>query len=611
MRAWFGLVIVAVLGLASQGTVALQRNESDPTSSRTVQQLFQQYLRGDAEGAVRAFATWDDERIADEAQLLPATGTDLAAALAVFHSEAWLREGPGGRAHYTAAVRLMTKEVCPAAHSNNDSGILGLCRDWYGVVVVTGDVLDYTADFLPDSASVHLARGIIAEWMAGPAAESGGGADHGFDVRDFGEQFRVTSHGRFGQRIADAEASFRRALKIDPHLAEARTRLGRVLFLLDRREEARKELERAFADARTIGDNSSEYLAAMFLARLHEESDRMDEAILAYRRAIAAGPRFPAARVALAAVLAAARRADEATSTVAELFRELEPTGASAIDPWTVYPRGPAFWHRHQIMRTLREVVRRNVQTARTDVTVADDGRPVPGLAAKDVEVAHAGVPKTARSSRSPGQLSVMFALDTSASVTAGRSEYPRKWHQTPENFQQLIAAVRTVVSRLEDGDEVSLITFSDGLKLAVPPTTDLRQFEEATRHPEQLTASARIRSTVWDAAAAAAALAAGRPHRPIVILLSDGTDNASWLSQADAITAAKRVDVPVDLISIPRTYDTQDEDPPGSWDVEAISERTDGEAFSARDRDLSRKIAQRLTALRRRSSPVPSHSAR
>ena len=41
---------------------------------------------------------------------------------------------------------------------------------------------------------------------------------------------------------------------------------------------------------------------------------------------------------------------------------------------------------------------------------------------------------------------------------------------------------------------------------------------------------------------------------------------------------------------------------------VEAIAERTGGEAFSARDRDLSRKIAERLAVLRGGSSGLPSH---
>ncbi len=349
------LVILAVLGMASQGTLALQPTQSD--SGRTFQQLFRQYLQGDAEGAVRAFAAWDDDRIEREAHLPPDT-TEHAPALALFHSEAWLRYGAGGLRHYKTAVRLMTKEVCPAAEARADGRILSFCRDWYSVVVVTGELLDYTGDFLPDSAPVQLARGALQEFMAGPEEDSGSGTDHGFMSRDPGEEYLATSHGRFGPRIADAEGSNRRALKIDPHFAEARTRLGHVLFLLDRRDEARKELERAVADAGTIGDSASAYLAAMFLGRLHEESGRIEDAIGSYQRAVVAGPRFPAARVALARMPALTRRGDEASSTMTELFRGLAPSGTSEIDPWTLYPRGRTFWHRHQILRALREVVR-------------------------------------------------------------------------------------------------------------------------------------------------------------------------------------------------------------------------------------------------------------
>lgn len=365
-RAYIALLssIVAVAGMSPQGTLALQRNQA---TERTFQDLFQQYLHGDAEGAVRAFAAWDDDRIKREAHLLPGTdGNRLAPALALFHSEAWLRQGsvnlahlPGSLAHHKAAARLMTKEICPAAQSANDSRILALCRDWYPVMLYHRSFLDDSTDFLPGSASVQLARGAVAEFMAGPAAESGGSADHGFMARNFGEEYLVTSHGRFGPRIAEAEASYRRALRIDPHLAEARARLGRVLFLLDHRDEARTELEQAYADARTIGDASSAYLAAMFLGRLHEERDRISDAILAYQRAVAAGPRFPAARVALAGLLAATGRADEASSTMAEFFRGLAASGTTEIDPWTVYPRGRPFWYRHQILRALRDEVRR------------------------------------------------------------------------------------------------------------------------------------------------------------------------------------------------------------------------------------------------------------
>ena len=263
------LVIETVLGMASQGTAALQRNQTDPKSARAFQELFQHFVQGDADAAVRTFAAWDDDRIENEAQLAPGTaGNELKPALALFHTEAYLRQGPAARAQHESAGRLKNKERCPAADVTNDATILGLCRDWYTVAVVAGDVFDYTRDFLPGSASVQLARGAIAEFAAGPALESGGGADHGSLARTLDGPYVVTSHGRFGRTIAEAESSLRRALKIDPQLAEARARLGHVLFKLDRRDEARKELERAFADAGMIGDTYPQSRAALFRGRL-------------------------------------------------------------------------------------------------------------------------------------------------------------------------------------------------------------------------------------------------------------------------------------------------------------------------------------------------------
>jgi hypothetical protein len=137
--AQLSLVIVATLGTASQAAVALQQTQSDLRSAQSFQDLFQRYLHGDADGAVRAFAAWNDERIEREGHLPPGPdGKALKPALALFHSEAWLRQGSGSRTHYTAAVRLMTKEICPAARASKDDRTLALCRAWYGVLVVAG-----------------------------------------------------------------------------------------------------------------------------------------------------------------------------------------------------------------------------------------------------------------------------------------------------------------------------------------------------------------------------------------------------------------------------------------------------------------------------------------
>jgi len=244
--------------------------------------------------------------------------------------------------------------------------------------------------------------------------------------------------------------------------------------------------------------------------------------------------------------------------------------------------------------------LRRNVEGVRIDVAVTDGGRPVLGLTDTDFEVLDEDVPQTIQSSWTAQSLSLVLALDTSASVVFGRLEYPRQLHKTPENFTQLVMAARALASSLTARDEVSLMTFSDRMTLAVAPTVNAKAVGEALSQLDRLqSANVQIRSTVWDAAFAAASLAAARQGRPIVFLLSDGTDNASWLGQRDTAAALRSAGVAIDVISVPRTYDTLDEDPSGEWDPKEIADRTGGSAYSARDKDLPDKLRERLEILR------------
>jgi uncharacterized protein (DUF58 family) len=152
-------------------------------------------------------------------------------------------------------------------------------------------------------------------------------------------------------------------------------------------------------------------------------------------------------------------------------------------------------------------------------------------------------------------------------------------------------------VRALRAGDEVALLTFGDRLTLSVAPTTDLRAVTAALEAP--VTTTAAVRSMVWDATLAGAGLAAGRSGRPLVVLLSDGTDNASWQSQDAVIASLRDLRVPVDLIVVPRTYDSDDPDPPGHWEPRRIAARTGGEVFAARDEHVAAQIQNRLSRFR------------
>jgi hypothetical protein len=202
-------------------------------------------------------------------------------------------------------------------------------------------------------------------------------------------------------------------------------------------------------------------------------------------------------------------------------------------------------------------------------------------------------------------RLSLVLILDTSASVQRGRLEYPRQISPHPRNFAQLVDAAHRVITGLAPADRAALVTFGDRLTLTVPFTSDKRAIDAALASPARLhPSSPPIRSTVWDAVLAGAGLAASEPGRPLVILLSDGTDNASWHTQSSVIRAIQARGLNVDLISVPRTYATEDEDPPGSWEPDRIATATGGRAFSARDAQLGDRLRRRLAELRTGSSP-------
>jgi tetratricopeptide (TPR) repeat protein len=97
-----------------------------------------------------------------------------------------------------------------------------------------------------------------------------------------------------------ARGMFADAVSADPRLALARVRLGRVLWRLEKREEARAVLEQAVAGS---AEPPIPYLAHLFLGRIHEDSGRLEPALRHYRLALALDPQAQAAAVALSHAL--------------------------------------------------------------------------------------------------------------------------------------------------------------------------------------------------------------------------------------------------------------------------------------------------------------------
>lgn len=138
-----------------------------------------------------------------------------------------------------------------------------------------------------------------------------------------------------GAELRQAEVLFRKALRRDPGMAEARIRLGRVLGLQDRHVEAAEELRRVSA---AIEAPTLQYYASLFLGAEEEALARRPEARAAYERALALYPDAQAARLALSQLERRGGRRGEARRLVQNLL-DSPPDETGQSDPWWRYHR--------------------------------------------------------------------------------------------------------------------------------------------------------------------------------------------------------------------------------------------------------------------------------
>lgn len=172
------------------------------------------------------------------------------------------------------------------------------------------------------------------------------------------------------------------------------------------------------------------------------------------------------------------------------------------------------------------------VRLVELDVAVTRDGRPVTGLSTADFEVRDAGVLQTAETlERSKARVQAVLLLDTSESVAG-------------ERLRQLVTAARAFVEGLSPEDSVTLLSFSYRVRLIGAPD---RPPAEAAIALERLTAGGT--TALFDAVAAATALADPRRGRPVLLVFSDGDDRLSWLLERSVIEAARETDVVVHAI--------------------------------------------------------------
>ena len=152
--------------------------------------------------------------------------------------------------------------------------------------------------------------------------------------------------------LGEAERALREALAKMPELVEARLRLGRVLGIRGKTDEALTIL----AEIRAPVEASTVYLARLFEAEIHDRRGEPARVVAAYEAAIEAFPEGQAARVGLARTVFMQGQRQEARNTILAWPVSSVKTHR---EPWAEYYYGSEeqnSWYRDR----LREVVRQD-----------------------------------------------------------------------------------------------------------------------------------------------------------------------------------------------------------------------------------------------------------
>jgi tetratricopeptide (TPR) repeat protein len=206
-------------------------------------------------------------------------------------------------------------------------------RDWYRATTAvllarrTLELSHFTraVALFPDDPEILLIAGALRETLAGARVQDG--------VRTArlpsGLSYDIDSDRT---ELRRAEGLLRRSLAVDPDRVEARIRLGRVLGLLGRSEDAARELRAAL---RRAPEPLLEYFAALFLGREADTLGHRDEARRSYERAAALFPRAQSPRLALSELAMHHGDASVATAALDSMWR-LSSVGQGE-DPWWDY----------------------------------------------------------------------------------------------------------------------------------------------------------------------------------------------------------------------------------------------------------------------------------
>jgi len=181
-----------------------------------------------------------------------------------------------------------------------------------------------------------------------------------------------------------------------------------------------------------------------------------------------------------------------------------------------------------QLISAQQPAFKSGVELVRIPVSVMRSGEPaVDGLSASDFKLTEDGVVQSIRVfEREALPISLCIALDVSGSMSEGPAELAG-------------AAIRSVSSELRESDEIAILTFAQTSQVLVPWSSPAAAARLA------LTAEIAGGTSLNDATRAAfALLESAHNPRPVVLLITDGFENASRTRLQDVVKSRRQSEV-------------------------------------------------------------------
>ena len=173
------------------------------------------------------------------------------------------------------------------------------------------------------------------------------------------------------------------------------------------------------------------------------------------------------------------------------------------------------------------------VENVYVDAFVSRQGRPLTGLAASDFELRDNGVSQRLELVAADTQpLLTVLTFDMSNSLAGGK-------------LASLRAASQALLNALRPEDEATLFCFTDDVHWLVSPTTDKASLGLALAKLQPGGGTA-----IMDALYAALTLPSTR-SRSLVVLFTDGADNASWLDWRQVQKVAERSNAVIHVVGL------------------------------------------------------------